>query len=484
MVFINQRLPGNPGVRSEATELLHDHLSPLIASAVTALITAIVLWFDLPALLVLAWIALMALSHGAGIALWRAQPCALRPIARGPQLSHFTLTALAIAIPWGALAIGVAAGASSTSQTVIYTAALAIMAGAALMPSAPLRGIEAAVWPVAAPLALVSWWVGDLPHLALMVLLLLFATGISFAGRRLYRTIAQGLALRRERDRLTAELEAGHSLLAEANAELALANQRLETANRDLERAQAEVETASRAKSEFLANMSHELRTPLSAIIGFAEVIERETFGPTAPRYREYASDIHGSGRHLLQVINDVLDLSKVEAGQMLLHEARLDPALVMQGCVRLLKPRAAKSNVRIYTAFDAHLPVLLADEARLRQVGLNLLSNAIKFTKAGGRVSISTGLDRNGGITIAVTDTGIGMTADEIAIALEPFQQVISSQSRTNEGTGLGLPLTKTLVELHGGRLDITSAPGRGTTVTVSFPPSRTLAQLAEVAV
>jgi len=484
MVFITQELRGNPGVRSDATELLYDGLWPLTASAVAALLTAVVLWFDLPALLVLAWVALVTLSHGAGFALLRAQPRAPGPEASGPWLSRFTLTALAIAIPWGALAIAIAAGASNASQTVIYTSALAMMAGAALMPCPPLRGIEAAVWPVAAPLAVVSWWAGGVPHLALMALFLLFAAGISVAGRRLHRSIAQALAFRRERDRLAAELQASHSRLATANTELALANHRLETANREVVRARAEVETASRAKSEFLANMSHELRTPLSAIIGFAEVIALETFGPTAPRYREYASDIHGSGRHLLQVINDVLDLSKVEAGQMLLHEARLDPALVMQGCVRLLKPRAAKSNVRIYTAFDAQLPVLLADEARLRQIGLNLLSNAIKFTKAGGRVSIATGLDREGGISIAVTDTGIGMSADEIAIALEPFQQVMSSQSRTNEGTGLGLPLTKTLVELHGGRLDIASAPGRGTTVTVAFPASRSVAQLAELAV
>jgi two-component system cell cycle sensor histidine kinase PleC len=302
-------------------------------------------------------------------------------------------------------------------------------------------------------------------------------------GRRLNRARAEAAAVRRERDRLTAELTAGNSRLTAADTELARANQRLETANSDLIRAHAETEAASRAKSEFLANMSHELRTPLNAIIGFAEVIERETFGPTGSRYREYASDIHGSGRHLLQVINDILDLAKVEAGQMLLHEARLDPALVMQGCVRLIKPRAAKSNVRIYTAFDPNLPVLLADEARLRQIGLNLLSNAVKFTKAGGRVSISSGLDAAGRITMAVTDTGIGMTADEIRIALEPFQQVTSSLSRTNEGTGLGLPLTKTLVELHGGRLDIASVPGRGTTVTVTFPASRSLGHPAEAA-
>ena len=484
MVFITQHLPGNPGARSEAGELLHDGLWPLAASATAAVMAAVVLWFDLPALLVLGWVTLVTLSHGAAIALWRARSRApnLAPLA--PWLTSLDPNALAISIAWGTVAAAIAAGASSASQTVIYTAAVAVLAGAAVMPSASQRGTKVAVWAVAAPLALVSWWVGDVPHLALMALLLLFAAGISIAGRRLHRVFAETLALRHQRDQLTAELEASRTRVASANAELAVASRRLETVSSDLARARAEAEAASRAKSEFLANMSHELRTPLSAIIGFAEVIERETFGPTAPRYREYASDIHGSGRHLLQVINDVLDLSKVEAGQMLLHETRLDPALVMQGCVRLLKPRAAKSNVRIYTAFDTNLPVLLADEARLRQIGLNLLSNAIKFTKAGGRVSVSTALDREGGITIAVTDTGIGMSADEIAIALEPFQQVMSSQSRTNEGTGLGLPLTKTLIELHGGRLDIASAPGRGTTVTVSFPPSRSLAQLAELAV
>jgi len=469
MVFITRGLPDHPGIRPGVTEQLHDGLWPTVASALAALLTAVVLWFDLPALLVLAWIAMVMLSHGASLALWRAHRCAPGLVASGPQVTRLTLKALAIAIPWGPLAIA--------------TVAVAIMASGAVMPPTQASTIKAAVWPVAAPLAFVSWWVGDVPHLALMALLLLFAPGMSIAGRQRHRSAAQAFALHRERDRLAAELETSNHHLATANAELASANDRLETAAGALASAHAEAEAASRAKSEFLANMSHELRTPLNAIIGFAEVIEKETFGPTVPRYREYASDIHGSGRHLLQVINDILDLAKVEAGQMVLHEARLDPALVMQGCVRLIKPRAAKSNVRLYTTFDPHLPVLLADEARLRQIGLNLLSNAVKFTKAGGRVSVSTGLDRHGGITIAVSDTGIGMTADEIAIALEPFQQVTSSISRTNEGTGLGLPLTKTLVELHAGWLDIASVPGRGTTVTVTFPPSRSLAQPAEVA-
>jgi len=468
---------------TDVTDIVCAGLPVTLASAAAGLLAAPVLWVDLSAPVVLGWLAVASLAHGARFALWRAYRRAPRPVDATHWLRLSTLSALAIGIAWGILAIGVSTAADGT-QAFIYALAFAIMVGAAAMQSAHPPVTDAVVWPLAAPLALAAGWAGGLAHLALSIILLLFAAAMSLASRGLNRLNAETSAARSERDRMAAELAAGNDRLAVTNAELARAHQQIEIAHGDLVRAHAEAEAASRAKSEFLANMSHELRTPLNAIIGFAEVIESETFGPTGPRYREYAGDIHGSGRHLLQVINDILDLAKVEAGQMLLHEARLDPALVMQGCVRLIKPRAAKSNVRIYTAFDPNLPVLLADEARLRQIGLNLLSNAVKFTKAGGRVSISTGVDGAGGITIAVADTGIGMTADEIRIALEPFQQVTSSFSRTNEGTGLGLPLTKTLVELHGGRLDITSAPGRGTTVTVSFPPARSLAQIAEAAV
>jgi len=454
-----------------------------VASAAAAMLTALVLWMEMPAWLVLGWLTLVALAHGARAASWRAYPRAPRPVGSRFWLDRFTLSALAIGMSWGALAIAIVAGASA-SQVLIYAVAVVIMSGAAVAESGYPPDVDAVIWPVSAPLALVSWWVGDLAHLAIGSLLMVFAAAARVTAWHLNRAHSQAVGLQRERERLASELAASGSRLAATQAELDRTNRRIETASSDLARAHAEAEAASRAKSEFLANMSHELRTPLNAIIGFAEVIERETFGPTGARYREYAGDINGSGRHLLQVINDILDLAKVEAGQMQLHEARLDPALVMQGCVRLIKPRAAKTNVRIYTAFDPNLPILLADEARLRQIALNLLSNAVKFTKAGGRVSISTGLDSAGGITIAVTDTGIGMTADDIQIALEPFRQVTSSLSRSNEGTGLGLPLTKTLVELHGSRLDIASVPGRGTTVMVTFPPSRSLAQTTDAAV
>jgi len=483
MAPIRHKAPHEPDAQVQLTDLIYASPWPAASSAAAAVSTAIVLSFDLSVLPVLSWVALVVFSHGACILLWRAHSRAPEAASSDVWVRRFTLGALAIGIAWGALAISIVAGADQASQIFLYAMMMTIMTGAAVLYRADVPSIGAVLWPVSVPWALVTAWAGDVPHLVLAALLLLFAGAMSLVGRRIHQSIAQALGWRREREQLAADLGARNSQLTAARAELAALKQRLEAAGGDLVRARAEAEAAGRAKSEFLANMSHELRTPLNAIIGFAEVIERETFGPAAPRYREYASDINGSGRHLLQVINDILDLAKVEAGQMLLHEARLDPALVMQGCVRLIMPRAAKSNVRIYTAFDPHLPVLLADEARLRQIALNLLSNAVKFTKAGGRVTISTGVDREGGITIAVTDTGIGMTGAEIAIALEPFQQVTSSLSRTNEGTGLGLPLTKTLVELHGGQLDIASAPGRGTTVSVTFPASRSLAQPIELA-
>jgi len=278
--------------------------------------------------------------------------------------------------------------------------------------------------------------------------------------------------------------KAGESRLAETNTELSKANERLAAANTELEEAKELAEAASRAKSEFLANMSHELRTPLNAILGFSEIIERQSFGPVGQeRYVEYAADIHASGSHLLQVINDVLDLAKVESGKMPLQESRIDVTRVLQDCIRLIGPNAAKSNLHLLGDFDPRLPTLLADEARLRQIALNLLSNAVKFTNPGGRVTLATRVDTAGSIVVSVSDTGIGMTADEIAVALEPFRQVASSLSRAKEGTGLGLPLTKSLVGLHGARLEIASEPGRGTTVCVIFPARRSLARGADAA-
>jgi signal transduction histidine kinase len=232
-------------------------------------------------------------------------------------------------------------------------------------------------------------------------------------------------------------------------------------------------EAANRAKSEFLANMSHELRTPLNAIIGFSEVLKSQVFGPLSERYQSYAGDIFSSGSHLLGLINEILDLSKLEAGQFELHEAEMDLTVVINASIRIVEPQAEKGHVRLSARVEEGLPPLRADERRIRQVLINLLSNAVKFTPEGGRVRISC-LRHGAGVGISIADTGIGMAQDDIPKALEPFGQIDSKLARKYEGTGLGLPLAKHLVELHGGTLGIESRVNAGTTVTILFPPVR----------
>jgi signal transduction histidine kinase len=243
---------------------------------------------------------------------------------------------------------------------------------------------------------------------------------------------------------------------------------------RDLRRAKEEAEIASRTKTEFLANMSHELRTPLNAIIGFSDILMRETFGPLgSKRYAEYASDICASGQHLLGLINDVLDISKVEFNKIDLSEEPVDIHGIVDSSVRMVRDRAMAGGVSISIQIPDNLPGLSADDRRLRQVLLNLLSNAVKFTPAGGQVEVEVAADERG-FRFIVTDTGIGIAHADLETALAPFGQIDSSLARRYQGTGLGLPLARSMTELHGGRLEIESTPGSGTSVTVWLPPSR----------
>lgn len=241
--------------------------------------------------------------------------------------------------------------------------------------------------------------------------------------------------------------------------------------------AKEEAERGNRAKNTFLANISHELRTPLNAIIGFSEMMKHEIFGPLEPAsYRTYVDDIHESGQHLLELINDILDMSKAEAGMTDLMEAAVHVPDMIRAAIRLLSRRADNAGIGLAEDLPPSLPLLLADERRLRQIILNLGSNAVKFTDEGGKVTIGARVT-NAGFTITVTDSGIGMTPEEMRQVMEPFVQADTRLSRKYEGSGLGLPLTKALVMAHGGTLDLDSEPGRGTTVTVTFPTSRIVA-------
>src|SRR6266567_2149348 len=233
-------------------------------------------------------------------------------------------------------------------------------------------------------------------------------------------------------------------------------------------------EAASRSKSEFLANMSHELRTPLNAIIGFSGMMSDRMFGPINEKYAEYAAVIGDSGRHLLAIINDILDLARDEANRLIVAEEEVEIGRVVDLSSRIVQELAAKAEVDFVTETGSFLPNVLGDTAKLTQILVNLLSNAIKFTPAGGRVCLKIAREPRGGLTFQVADTGIGMTAEQIPIALSPFGQVVSDLNRKYDGVGLGLPLTKRLIELHDGTIKITSAPGRGTTVDFHLPQER----------
>ncbi len=254
--------------------------------------------------------------------------------------------------------------------------------------------------------------------------------------------------------------------------------QRLVARENESRTAQDAAEMANRAKSEFLANMSHELRTPLNAILGFSEIIHNEMLGRIEnDHYREYVGDIHSSGQHLLSIINDILDLSKIEAGHVELDEEVFDAASVLDSSVRLVKERAETSHVRLSVELSGARRSLRGDQRKIKQIIINLLSNAVKFTPAAGSVTVSAAVGSDGGFEIAVSDTGIGMNSDQVEIALTAFGQVDGALARKHEGTGLGLPLARSLTELHDGRLEIESAPGVGTTVTVCLPPERLVA-------
>ncbi|MEX2128464.1 MAG: HAMP domain-containing sensor histidine kinase [Xanthobacteraceae bacterium] len=269
----------------------------------------------------------------------------------------------------------------------------------------------------------------------------------------------------------------------EARAQLDTLVGELEQAKAKSDEAARRAEAANLAKSRFLAQMSHELRTPLNAVLGFSEVMKSEILGPhSIPTYKEYAGDIHTSGEHLLNLINEVLDLSRIEAGRYELNEEPVSLALVAEACHHLVKLRATNRDITLHELFEPDLPKLWADERAVRQICLNLLSNAIKFTPQGGEVWLKAGWTASGGQYLSVRDTGAGIPEEEIPIVLSPFGQGSNAIKTAEQGAGLGLPIVKGLIDLHGGSFTLRSKLREGTEVIVTFPASRVMAALPPV--
>ncbi len=350
----------------------------------------------------------------------------------------------------------------STAHGFTMVLVLLISGMTAMTASAIPAAVGAALGPI---MAVIIWSLGATSLRDLSLLVTLCGGALIYfvvLANRLLRSALAGLSFQEEKDALIAELE---------------------QSKYNSDEARRRAEGANLAKSRFLATMSHELRTPLNAILGFSEVMKAELFGAhSTPTYKEYSADIHSSGQHLLMLINEILDLSRVEAGRYDLKEEAVSLPGVVEECRHLLALRAKNKAITIVEEINGDLPRLWADERALRQVTLNLLSNAIKFTPQGGEVTIKVSWDESGRQFLSIKDTGPGIPEDEIPIVLSSFGRGSMAQKNAEEGTGLGLPIVRGLVDLHGGEFSLKSKLREGTEVTVTFPPERVMNALASL--
>jgi two-component system cell cycle sensor histidine kinase PleC len=440
-----------------------NELSTAIATPLLAVIVAVGAMFWAPPAQLLLWLATVFLAKGLLISLCRHFLRTPREQAN-PRAWRTTMMAAEFlyGLSWAAVAFVSAGSAGEAAHTFVFAALLIVISMRMLFAAPVMPIIYAGTLPMAAAIV-VRFALLDNPYYWAMAAM---AVGVYvyfvwlMSGTN--ATVAAMIGFRAEKDALIAELEQSKSISDEARAR---------------------AEEASQAKSRFLATMSHELRTPLNAILGFSEIMRSEILGAHEnPVYKEYANDIHESGQHLLNLINEILDISRIESGRYELHEAPLTLACVVEDCQRLMRLRSETKGLRIVETFEPDLPQLFADERAIRQICLNLLSNAIKFTPAGGSIMLTIGATKDGGQFLSVMDTGPGIPANEIPRVLKSFGQGSLAHQTAEGGTGLGLPIAKGLTELHDGTFELKSAPRQGTEVRVTFPRKRVIDSLPRI--
>jgi len=446
---VSSGVPGD-AIRVEQVRILYRSPAPALANPAIGGLLAVIAWGHLPASAILGWLLAMVAATAVRVWLWVLFRRHEGPVdARLWELRMILAVTVAGAV-WASLGLAVAVGQLPVHvQGGIAISCGGMLAGAIFSMTASPRAFRAYVLPTAIGPILGFVAVGDVDHQAVAAMGGVYLIVVLLWGRDLGRSIATGIQLRLENQALIADLKA----------------------TRDA------AEAADRLKRESFANLGHELRTPLNAIIGFAQSLRAEIWGPLGnPRYSEYARAIDDSGRHLFVLIQDILDLSKHDAGILELDEAPVDLTALVRGCREMLSDSALAAGVALEAETPEAALLVVGDVTKLRQITINLLSNAIRFTPSGGQVAIAVRRLDGGETRIRVSDTGIGLAAEDIPRAFEPFVQVSRDRTRDSGGAGLGLPLSKRLAELHGGALNIRSQPGEGTVVEVVLPATRAL--------
>lgn len=456
------QLAQQPGGLIFDRELLKLHAGSIRANSAT-LPLLVVIFASIGLLLgveedILTWALITILAYG-GLALLarradEAAPAAMSPSAmrRNFLVGHF-VTGLA----WAYLAAMTCTACEPTLLAILKGVFLLVAMGATAIVASSLRGALTATFLV--PVAAYAAFGVRLSEPLGMIMVALLVAALPFfsqVAKIKNRSALMLMSFRSEMDALIAELETAKSMSDEARRR---------------------AEDANLAKSRFLATMSHELRTPLNAILGFSEVMAGEVLGPiNSPTYREYSRDIHDSGQHLLDLINEILDLSRIEAGRYQLNEEPLALLSVVEDCCHMMELKARNKDLRIVEEFEPALPRLLGDERAIRQITLNLLSNAIKFSPTGGEIRVRVGWTAGGGQYISVKDNGPGIPAEEIPVVLSAFGQGSIAIKSAEQGTGLGLPIVQGLLALHGGEFELHSKLREGTEAIAIFPAARVI--------
>ena len=439
---------------------VRNELTAAVTTPLLAVVVAMGAMFWAPPRELLIWLATVFVSQGILISLCRQFHKAPREDAT-VHLWRRKITAAEFlyGVCWAGVAFVNTGTQGESAHTFIFASVLVVISMRMLFASTVMPIVYAGTLPMTVAIV-IRFALLDNPFYWAMAAM---AVGVHiyfiWLTKGLNSTVVAMIEFRAEKDALIAELEQAKSISDEARLR---------------------AEEANLAKSRFLATMSHELRTPLNAILGFSEIMRSQILGPhNNPTYKEYANDIHQSGQHLLNLINEILDISRIEAGRYELHEAPVALSDVVEDCHRLVRLRAESKGLTIVESFEPDLPQLWADERAIRQICLNLLSNAIKFTPSGGTVTLTVGRAALGSQSLSVKDTGPGIPEHEIPRVLKSFGQGSLAHETAEGGTGLGLTITKGLIELHDGRFDLKSKLRHGTEVIVTFPRSRVMEAL-----